>query len=469
MKKIFLVIVVAALAIMFYVPDLLAQGDDWYVSATNYARYYHFKETKSDSAATRFQFDIYMGKFYTGAWYELKHNMGDFNTTNSLTQRYFGWEENGLSVHAGTFYKVFDRGLVLNTFQDDVTGVNKMLDGFLLNWRKKYIDIDALSATEGIGGGFGKHIIRGGRVKLKPINKFHLGGAYVSRSFDSRQSLKQANARINLDNIDGYIEYAKRYYTEFNIDDPENPLRKTGDGTYANITAYYSNITGFFEYKNYIFLLYPEAGYLNIPPAANKQDRLLQFEAVNIDGERGYRGNITVSWSDYWGFEADYAKAYSRDDSLSLALLEAYFEIRGNYYQDNTFHVGLDLFEFTRRDETKSEFEFSYNLGDFNSIEILGSMTTFEPIDSSSYTEKYLDITFSHAPSLRLTVGGSLSDNLNSDDLKRMAHIELTLLLDNHDLVVFYGSQRGGLVCSGGLCTYHTTFEGLRVSLLSRF
>jgi len=190
---------------------------------------------------------------------------------------------------------------------------------------------------------------------------------------------------------------------------------------------------------------------------------------MSITGERGYRGNLSISWSDYWGFEADCAKAYSRD-SINVYLYEYYFGIRGSYFEDNTFHTSLDLLEFSKRDETKSEFEIEYYLTDFTTISLNTHMTIFEPVDSSEYTEKYLDITYTIAPNFCLSVGRSISDN---DFIRRserkMSYIQLKYTYDNHDLTVFFGGERGGLVCSGGLCAYHPTFEGLRATLFSRF
>jgi len=69
-----------------------------------------------------------------------------------------------------------------------------------------------------------------------------------------------------------------------------------------------------------------------------------------------------------------------------------------------------------------------------------------------------------------LSVGGSISDNDFSDSPKRkMAYIQVNYAYGNHDLTIFYGGERGGLVCSGGLCTYHPAFEGLKAELFSRF
>jgi len=499
MKKVLWTLCLIVIAVFVVIPDVQAQDSDWFVSGANYARYYHFKETKEDSAATRFQFDIYMGNFSIGAWYEAKHLMnsefGNY-TTNKLTQRFFRWEDAGLSIQAGNFYQVFDRGLILNTFIDEDVGIDMVLDGLQINWREKYFDLDVISATEGIGDpSFGaKPIIRGSRFKFKPLKQLHLGGAYVGYIDFTRTNLKQVNARINFDYIDGYVEYAKR---NFHIPDPDdftNTLGKTGDGTYATVTGYQSldlaffgnlQASGFFEYKNYKFLTFDGENTLNLPPAVNRQDRSIQAEASNyfvpyssITGERGYRGNMTLSWSDYWGIEADYAKAYSRD-SVNVHIFEYFLGIRGNYWKDNTFYINVDYFDHTIKDETRWDLEFDYFLNDLYSVTVLVYMIDYELIDSAEvymlndfedYTEKNLDITFSRTPDLDLTIGGSISDNDHSKDPKRkLAYIKLVLTLGNHELEIFHGGLRGGLVCSGGVCKYQEAFEGLRVSVLSRF
>ena len=129
----------------------------------------------------------------------------------------------------------------------------------------------------------------------------------------------------------------------------------------------------------------------------------------------------------------------------------------------------MDWLKYTERDETRPEAEIVYELDPVYSVNLHAYMIQFQPADSADYTEKYLDITFAHAPDIRLAVGGSLSNSEHSGDPKKMGYMELTITTGNHDLIIFNGSQRGGLVCSGGTCVYHPTFEGLRVTLLSRF
>ncbi|MBA7595212.1 hypothetical protein ES703_02173 [subsurface metagenome] len=40
---------------------------------------------------------------------------------------------------------------------------------------------------------------------------------------------------------------------------------------------------------------------------------------------------------------------------------------------------------------------------------------------------------------------------------------------DSHTLNIMAGSEKGGLICSGGVCRIEEPFEGIKINLLSRF
>jgi hypothetical protein len=523
MKKTHLCLLLAGLLVACWGSALLAQ-DDWYVSAANYGRYYYFRETKADSAATRFQFDVNMGNFYAGGWFEaaqVKNDLGSpDNSSSKLTQRFFGWENSAFTVHAGNFYQVFDRGLILNSFHDDDVSINKVLDGIKLDWRNRYVDLDGFTAKDSASTD-NRPLLRGVRTKFKPVSFLHVGGGYVSLvdGYNSnRTNLDEINVRAITDYFDGYVEYARRRYNVLDIFDPTNILeKKQGDGTYVNVTGYYSAFTALVEYKNYYDLLYnygyDDLGILNIPPAVNRQDRQMSDLAANVHspivGERGYRVNLGYAYDDYWGGEVDYSRGYSRTPA-TVENKEMYGEIRGNFLDNILFKVDVDFFDFSwqdsffvawvdslesasggfKRNELRPEIEVQIGLDDIHSIGIDAYLINYDyskpasmPVypdtgmyagyrhefaDSSDYSEKYLDITFFQAPNFRFTIGGSLSNREFSPDRRKMAYAELGISFGNHELTIFQGDQRGGLVCSGGVCTYHPTFQGTRVTLISR-
>ncbi len=475
-------LLVFGLALLVFIPDKFARGDDLYISAANYGRYYHYKETKEDSVASRFQFDISMGNFYIGAWYELTHFVTDYSavTSDSISQIYFGWEDNGLTIHAGNFYQTFDRGLILNAFRDDDVRFNLLLKGLKLNGRYDHIDFDVFSATPGVWG-ITKPVLKGIRLKIKPLRMVRFGGAYVRMNEpdfglgDTRTNMNEINARITNDYFDCYVEYAQRDGYYINIF-PYELRNQKGDGTYANLSAYYSYFTGFFEYKNYKFLAYPDLNLnYNMPPAVNHQQRSLQSQ-FGSTGECGYNVGFIFSPNYHWGIELDYADAESRD-SLGHFIIEKYFEIRGNYFRDNLFTISYDRLEHSEKNETTPKFEISYSLDDIHSVALTAYLIKYEPlgesVQNSGYIEKYLDFNFARSYNFSLSVGGSWSDqdmsNVSDPAPKRLGYIELNIKFHNHDLIIFNGGQRGGLVCSGGLCFNRPTFQGTRVTLLSRF
>ncbi len=473
-----------------------AQGD-WSVSGANYARYYLFKRVHpdsavADSAATRFQFDFSMGDFFAGAWFELKHYGSAANNLDldSITQRYFGWRDNGLEISAGNFYQTFDRGLILNAYRDENVRIDIPLDGGRISGRYPWIDFDLLSAVGRTPSAY-RPTLRGARAKFKPLSYFQVGGAYVrvienDMIFgDLRSNLTQANARINrrfldLVDVDYYIEHARRdgYFIDY-LSFPSEIKNRNGSGTYSNITCSAWKVSTFFEYKNYKYLSFPNEldiqANFNQPPAVNHQERSLQSQ-YSVSGEFGWRAGLNFAKDYYWGFLVDIAEAKSRDQR-DVFMNEKYFEIRGAYYRENQFVVSIDRLGHSQKNEISPKLEMTYEIDDVNSVVLTAYYIKYElredEGDSTDYTEKFLNLEIVRGQWLNFTLGGSWSDKVYGDmadkDPSEMFFAELTIKLPNNDLSLFYGGQRGGYVCSGGVCTIKPTFRGLRATLLSRF
>jgi hypothetical protein len=469
------------------------RAEDVYVSGANYGRYYLFHETKVDSVADRFQFDINIGKFYAGAWYEVIHDtLLNASTKDSISQRYIGWESGGLSVHAGNFYQVFDRGLILNAYRDDNVSIDKLLDGSKISGRYQYIDFDILAASSALREDTileRKYpTMRAARVKFKPFDFIHVGGGHVrllqnlETAGNVKTNMTEINARINYKYIDGYIEYAMRdgYYIDF----LGGKSDRDGDGTYANVNAHYWKVSGLFEYKNYKYLTYPSVkGSFNQPPAVNHQERSLE-SLYNADGEVGWRVAVNFTQSAYWGVEIDYAESKSRDPHPYYEdpqyrdyLNELFIEWRGVYHKNNEFILSFDRMKHTEKNEITPKLELSYDISDQYSINLTAYAIDYRiyernPVDKE-YIEKFLNFDVNQSEKFSVSIGGSWSDQkwggapaLAPDE---MIYIEGTRKFANHELIVFYGGQRGGLVCAGGICSIKPTFRGLKISLLSRF
>jgi hypothetical protein len=466
-----------------------AKADDFNISASNYGRYYLFHDTKADSTADRFQFDLSMNKFYAGAWFEVKHSETANRTIDSITQRYFGWEDNGLTIHAGTFYQVFDRGLILNTYRDENVQVDIPLEGVRISGRYKYLDFDALSGSHKTEMGQ-KPIIRGAHLKVRPLEFFQFGGAYVrlleSDGFNNlRSNSNEVNARLNYKNFDWYTEYATRDGYRFDYSgDSVRILDRDGSGFYSDFTVNYWKFAGLFEYKNYNQLIDNAAissHIFNQPPAANHQERSLMSSPYYAAKEEGWRAGLNFSPSLFWIGSIEYSQAKSRDLNLPKYFInEFYAELHGNYFRGNPFILSFDRLKHWEENEITPKVEINYTLDDMNSV-ILDVSTTKYIVyqqreingDSQDSTGKFLSLEYDRGQRYSLTIGGSWMDKNDEleiqTDPSELLYIEAMLKFPNHDLTVFYGGQRGGTVCSGGVCTIRPTFRGLRASLISRF
>jgi hypothetical protein len=92
-----------------------------------------------------------------------------------------------------------------------------------------------------------------------------------------------------------------------------------------------------------------------------------------------------------------------------------------------------------------------------------------EPLD---YAETRWDLTFSLGNSRALTLSMTRATErlpeYDYDDEWYSAQLAWAFG-NNHDLTLKVGEERGGVVCSGGVCRTEQPFTGVRLELLSRF
>lgn len=478
-------------AIVCLVPDISrAQDDTWSVSAANWMQYWYFRygdgafvEARRDSLDNRFIVDFDLGKFYTGAWLDVDQYNQPSESSEKISQRYFGWRDRNLSIHLGNFYQVFDRGLTLNAFLDDAIYFDNNLDGVKVSGNYGRVDFDALSArgldrfTEERA-----YTIRGARAGVRPIRPARLGFSYVRFKQSSSDffrtlnaNLTSVNASISQGPFDLYAEYARK----IGRTDQLLPLANIdGDGTYLSGSVSFEKISLYSEYKNYINLLYPAGGTsFNNPPPVSRQGRTL-MSLDGIPGERGYQVGALISPSFDLNLDLSYSESYSRGipDSLSLYISEKFAGIRWNLMSDLVINYNWDRIDYTSEDEIENYFDGYYYLAGSNIVKLTAYTKRFvnnNPAPGSgipsSYHENYLILGYGTGNIFLLNIGGSTSNQEESLDPEKLAFVELTLRFGSHELIIFNGGERGGLICSSGICQTRPTFQGTRLVLYSRF
>jgi len=479
--------IIQSAAILCLPSTASAQDETWSVSAANWMQYWFFNEgdgqfleSRRDSLDNRFIVDFDLGDFYTGAWL----NINQFNhptqqSSEEMTQRYFGWSDNGLSIHLGNYYQVFDRGLTLNTFLDDAIYFDNNLDGVKVQGRFDKFEFDALS-----GRGLNSltkmrdYTLRGARGAVRPIRQLKVGGSYVrfkqmssdySRTLNA--NLTSVNATVRQGPLELYGEYARKDGRE----DGFMPLaNQNGDGTYLSGSVSFEKISVYSEYKNYVHLLYPIIGAsFNNPPPASHQGRTLT--ALNsVPGERGYQVGTLISPTYDLNFDLSFSESFSRNipDSLFRQYLaEKYAGMRWGITPELVLNYSWDRIDWWEEDETENYLDTYYYLSGTHVVSLTASSKRFfnRGPARKDYHENYLTLGYGIGNFIVISVGGSKSNNKETLDPDKLAFAEVTLRYGNNELIVFTGGERGGLICSSGICQTRPTFQGTRIVLFSRF
>jgi hypothetical protein len=177
-----------------------------------------------------------------------------------------------------------------------------------------------------------------------------------------------------------------------------------------------------------------------------------------------------------------YSEQYSRGMSPSSYLSEKYGGVRWSLSDQLTVNLHWDRHDYTANgvdslpgsyeDEIENYIDAYYYLNSTQTVSLASYTKRFTSDNSfvfDDYHEDYLIVGYARGNLLQLSVGGSLSNKDNSFDPQKLAFAELTLRFKWHELVIFHGGERGGLICSSGICSYRPTFQGTRVILFSRF
>ncbi|OGC91738.1 MAG: hypothetical protein A2W25_02450 [candidate division Zixibacteria bacterium RBG_16_53_22] len=479
--------ILAATFAMTIFPDSAtnAQNDTWSVSAANWLQYWYHRpqpfdstifsdrQSRQDSLDNRFIVDFDLGDFYAGAWLRVLHPNRPDTSYQRIVQRYFGWTQNGLTIHAGNFYQTFDRGMTLNAFLDDAVYYDNNLDGVRVSGLYDRYDFDVV-----FGRAFRDRItterentVRAVRGAIKPILGTRAGFSYVRFKQDDFEdfskavgtNITSAIGNINRGPFEIYAEYAtRRGRAQFggNVE---------GDGTYLSGSFSHSIFSVYSEYKNIINLLYPTpAASLNAPPPVSHSGRSLTSLA-NVNGERAYQVGTLISPNYNLNFDLAFSESFERGGmNRRLYLAEKFAGARWSPVEKLVVNYRWDRFDYTMEDEIENYLEGYYYLNSYQTVSATAYTRRFI-LTNNEYHEDYLTLGFARGGFLQVSIGGSLSDNDIDRDPNKLGFIELTLRFKSHELVIFQGGERGGLVCSSGICSVRPTFEGTRVILFSRF
>ncbi|MBC8386021.1 MAG: hypothetical protein H8E57_10940, partial [Candidatus Cloacimonetes bacterium] len=272
---------------------------------------------------------------------------------------------------------------------------------------------------------------------------------------------------LNSDVFDFYSEYAQLKETNNEIDPA-----KEGFAGYSNLNVYVGNFTFSGSYKKYEDFNYR----LNDLPTVNYSSEPLA-ETIKIGTEEeGIMGEISFVPNFDNELIVNYAEAWNKD--FTIRQNDAYAEFRHDFANSSLIaeHSHLE-----RIDNNSNEWEqiskpalsFDFML---NEIPIyLKTEYEIHRKDHSNSESKYYEPLFQVDVEIN-NIGISLIaeyqynswDNLLKNPLWLGAEFSFDVL-ENTDLKLFAGKEKGGKVCRNGTCRYQSRFEGIRMELNTSF
>jgi hypothetical protein len=462
-------------------------GDTPTFSCVSLGEYWIEQSTHRGFLRQKLDADVIQADFRGGVRLELdQENRIDTLLVSGFTKRFLEYRKDMLSLTAGNFYATFGRGLTLRAFEEADIYFDRDIDGLRLAGSWPNLEATALigkpleSATR-----TRERQITGAEVKGTPLPGLNLAASYVrSDAANTSQDpslglpveeLSGTSASISWRNLSAYGEFASR--NTWGQCDPDfgwvEDRNVKGRGWYFSGTAGLAGLAFFGEYKDYRNLDSP----LNSPPTCNRTGRPLNYGW----DEKGYHLEGNASPWEHVSFLADVSEAYTDDRSQRYAEASGEMEIerleswslRASLLR--TREVGLQA-AIPEKTEIGPALEFTKPLGQRHSVTLAGeyhqARLDYRLGTSFEYSRRSGALTYSYAPWVVLYFSWEqatekIPEYANED---RWVISELTLKLsENHEVKIRQGDERGGLVCSGGVCRYEIPFKGTKIVFANRF
>ena len=386
-----------------------------------------------------------------------------------------------LRLKAGTLEESFGSGIVLRAWNDKDNNRDKRLEGAQIHSSYKNFRFSGIygALREDVieQSIYEKDILLGADVEYRPFPFFNFGISAVEYKQKNLIPFSTPYTHHNIyggrfgvmtDLFDLTAEYAELRRSH----GVSKPF--TGTAIYANGNFYIGPLTLTSGYKRYDdFQDYP----LSDLPTLNHYDELLFSYDNNIKYEEGLLGEIRYipnfeneflvsygeSWNNnfqvrYYNLFAEY-KRYFSNFSLTLDYehVEKIKKDLQEWEKELKPSVYLDFFSFNK--PMTAKLEWSYNEEEISD-------------DKTSYNKPIITVDASINDRLSIAVFASnkFKNFGEIPDKKVYLGTEIVTSIASHtDLTLFLGKEQGGKVCRNGVCKTQAPFEGLKLTLTTRF
>ncbi|MBI9071505.1 MAG: hypothetical protein JEY94_07890 [Melioribacteraceae bacterium] len=446
-----------------------------------------------------------------------------------IKRRFIEYRKDGFYLRGGDLSEVYGKGMVLNLFENRGIAFDTWLDGIKINYKYKNFDASLIAGTIDYRDSIdiARHEIyklSGGNLNYEINTNLSVGGSFIRAEADIPQFIDESNLisetpeiylSANTENFEFFVNYTHSWKKD-------RTLRETysGYGIYSS-GSYFSEGFGFtLEYKNYRFdITDPFRRFDNSrtskifpfqnPPIVMKEhsSTLLSrpIHEIDFNDEVGLQAEFYYLFNDLT-FTLN-ASVASRHDLFVYNSSGFNFEIEE---RSSNFLPSLDeeyspYYEIFLEGEYEYDFSTKFKLGAAYRnkqlyTEIVGSVATHEitsvvipavikhklsdivstelkyqlefvndsyNASQEDFNNQFLALLFSFKQKLSLAVRTEFTSN-DYDVSGRTSWIvgEVGYRISSGNTVqISYGRERGGLVCTNGVCRYMLPFKGFRFSL----
>jgi len=396
-----------------------------------------------------------------------------------LDEYYLQYESDNWFVQAGTYEAVIGSGMVLHNFYDDDFELDSRLIGGYVNpiydrWQIQLfgglmksddsVDPDLKDEFDQVGSFDADFNIN---------DNLSIGGSYVLHKELVDAKEEEFNNRTIYAGKFNYSSSLFDLHAEFASSNDDEDTE--GSAIYSNITSYIGKFTLKGTYKNY------ENFDVRISdlPMVNHAGQILEHNWDAGKDEEGLMGEIRFLPNYENEFVINYAEGWNNNHKVRLsnfytefkhdfekwsfkAELESLEQLNENvnrWYKEITPTLTFDFLIIDNPMLVKAEYQYK------EIDKIIGSQSHFEPRFQT-------DIAIGNY-SLSVAVENQMGDSdepEDGDDGEFWIGGELaTTIFNNTDVRLFYGQEKGGVICRNGVCKNQAEFDGVRLTVITTF
>jgi peroxiredoxin len=453
------------------------------------------REGRTSQIINQLDLSITEGDYLFGIRLDSSLDFSPWKDKFTLAKRFLEVNKKKFSLRVGDFYYSSGRGLtlsVLKTFEKEGLEyiVDTTIDGGKISFSHGQIFTELLGGWIDREDSNLKDRIFSGVFgwQYKNLANFRFNYLYSQLEEDSTFDNKKVSMESISLEVPKISEYAK-FYGEFSLiqkDTYYSVDRINGHGLYLESGFFIGNFSFLLEFKDYKYL---DFEYNRPPLLESEQLEILanQFDtdATDITGISGridyYSPHIFTLFYGKFSFIKDSPEnhpvfgEYNREITHFFGGLEKTFKTTGymnflaGYRKEDDSSL---IFLSTDGSTFHYQFNISYPLTSRLSIEVDWKSKDFKG-DYIDYYERRSFLSFHYSPRWIITLFFDQTNDpevLFTKNKKNWVAGQIEVKIHHSNSIrIFYGSAKGAVKCSGGICKFFPPFEGLRIEAIFRF